>query len=182
MRTSLDLPEARHARPSAAVERLVVFGPKREFLFEQRTHADDAHFTGEHVQQLWQLVETRLAQQSTDGGDSRIIGTELEVVVHDTSDAALRRASTSSWVPSRMVRNLSDLEESTPSRPTRRCRKSTGPGLVILTAAAMTSQGHECRSEHHREATADIEDALHGQVRRARPESWCLNRQERSRS
>src|SRR6185312_15020896 len=45
---------------------------------DERSRADEAHLTAEHVPQLRELVQAALAQEVSDAGDARVAGLGLE--------------------------------------------------------------------------------------------------------
>src|SRR5690606_28754829 len=73
--TQRDLREARDAGAHALAERIVlhVVAQRLEDLRLLRTRTDDVHITFQHVPQLRELVEARLAEETAEARDARIV-------------------------------------------------------------------------------------------------------------
>ena len=129
LRAAADLPEAGHPgldREALEPVRRVVL----DLVGDRRARADERHVAAQHVPQLRQLVEARLAQEAPDARDARVVGHLEEVRARGVSPAplapAIRPTTNSRWVscpaPLCIVRNLLTVNGSR-SRPTRRWRK-----------------------------------------------------------
>ncbi len=71
---SANLPEPGDARfgfeQAAAMPDIVSL----DFVGDRRPRADQRHFALQHIKELWNLVQAGLAQERSDGCDSRILG------------------------------------------------------------------------------------------------------------
>jgi hypothetical protein len=105
--------------------------PREPWLDEEAPGPDEGHLASENVEQLRQLVERVPPQNLADAGDAGVVLFLEEDAVSVVSSSSV---STMRSAPVTMLRNPS-MEKVRPSRPTRCCRKNTGPRLVTVTAS-----------------------------------------------
>ena len=148
---------------------------------EARARSDERHLAPQHVEQLRQLVEARLAQPAPDARDLVLRSSLYRPLSATVALALIVWRMYSRWtlssVSTVIVRNFSAMN-SRMSLPSRSCRNRTGPAESRLIRSAISAKAGAVTQERERRAN-DVDQALDHLRRPRRPHGRQADEGER---